>query len=483
MIQSPLLGHLGGFIDGHWITLAKGKRTFDVHNPATGDLLASLPDLGIDETTRAIESASRAQLVSLTLTERQSLLQRIHDAILSQRQELGRLITLEHGKPWPEAIQEVEYAASFFDFCARHVQSLAPHSLSKCPRGLSWSVHYRAAGVAALITPWNFPIAMLAKKFAAALAADCSSVIKPSSKTPLTMIAFFHLLQSINLPIGKTNLIVGSSSQFGETVCTHPLVRVISFTGSTSVGKQLATQAAPHLKRLSLELGGNAPFIVFADADLNDACDQLIRNKFRGAGQTCVCTNRVLVEASVYDSFASLVSERVKQLRLGNGLDANVTMGPLIDQAAVNKVTGLLNDATCKGAEVLAQHDISTLRLPAGSSFVGPVVLGHVNETMECVRQETFGPVIPLMSFSTEAEAIGMANDTDYGLAAYLFTSDEERAERLVVQLKFGHVGVNSSSGPVASAPFGGMKQSGYGREGGLEGMLEFCELQTIVQP
>ncbi len=483
MIQSPLLPQLGGFIEGHWVTTAKSDRTFDVHNPATGDLLASLPDLGIDETKRAIESADRAQVASLTLAQRRSLLERIHDALLSQRQELGRLITLEHGKPWPEAIQEVEYAASFFDFCAQNLPLLAPHSLSQRARGLDWTVHYRPAGVAAMITPWNFPIAMLAKKFAAALAADCSSVIKPSSKTPLTMIAFFHLLQSLNLPPGKANLIVGSSSQFGETVCAHPLVRVISFTGSTEIGKQLALQAAPHLKRLSLELGGNAPFIVFADADLVDACEQLIRNKFRGAGQTCVCTNRVLVEASVYDAFASMVSERVKQLRVGNGLETDVSIGPLIDRSAVDKVSKLVSDATAKGAVVLAQHDVASLNQSDGASFMGPVVLGQVNETMDCVRQETFGPVIPLMMFHSESQAIAMANDTDYGLAAYLFTADKARATRLASQLKFGHVGLNSSSGPVASAPFGGMKQSGYGREGGLEGMLEFCELQTIVQP
>ncbi len=353
MIQSPLLPQLGGYIHGRWVTTAKSGKSFDVHNPANGELLASISSLGTEETVEAIESADRAQATSLTLAQRKLLLEQIHQSLLSHRQELGRLITLEHGKPWPEAIQEVEYAASFFEFSAQNIQSLAPHSLNQRARGLDWTVHYRPAGVVALITPWNFPIAMLAKKFAAALAADCSSVIKPSSKTPLTMIAFFNLLQSIDLPVGKANLIVGSSSQFGETVCAHPLVRIISFTGSTEIGKKLASQAAPHLKRMSLELGGNAPFIVFADADLTDACEQLIRNKFRGAGQTCVCTNRVLVEASVYDAFASMVSERVKQLRVGNGLDADVSMGPLIDRSAVDKVSKLVSDATGKGAAVL----------------------------------------------------------------------------------------------------------------------------------
>ncbi len=484
MIQSHLLPQLGGVIDNRWVTQSTTGRRQQVLNPATGQVLATIPELGTAETILAIEAAKRAQQQPLSLSQRQTHLEQIAGLLLAERQELGRLITLEHGKPWAEAIQEVEYAASFFQFCADNIQALAPEILPQRARGLTWAVHYRPAGVAALITPWNFPLAMLAKKFAAALAADCSCVVKPSSKTPLTMIAFFQLLQSVELLPGKANLIVGASDQFGATVCSHPDVRVISFTGSTAIGKQLATQAAPHLKRLSLELGGNAPFIVFADADLEDACDQLLRNKFRGAGQTCVCTNRVLVEQPVYDDFARLVCERVSAMRVGNGLQPETQMGPLIDDRAVQKVSRLVQDAVDLGAEVLTQVDVTDLveGIP-GASFVGPVVLGRVDGSMACVREETFGPVIPLMSFTSETEAIELANQTEYGLAAYVFTADLPRAKRLAERLQFGHVGLNSSSGPVASAPFGGIKESGYGREGGVEGMREFCELQTVVMP
>jgi len=479
MIESPLLPNLQGFIDGRWCGGDSG-RDFPVLNPANGECLARVPLMGAAETERAVRAAEKAMETPTPLTKRRALLLAIADALTAQRQELGRIITLEHGKPWPEAQVEVDYAAGFFRYCAEHIDALEPRRLSERPRGLTWTVHYRPAGVAALITPWNFPIAMIAKKLSAALAADCSCVIKPASKTPLTMIALFQLLDSaVGLAPGKVNLVMGPAGPIGDTLCTQPAVRSVSFTGSTETGRALMAKCAAGLKRLTLELGGNAPFIVFADADLEAAADQLMANKFRGAGQTCVCANRILVQRAVLAPFTELVAERVRRLRVGDGMEPGVDIGPLIGRDGFNKVRRHVADALARGARLV----VGELPPPADKDwgcFYPPTVLTDVTPDMAVQCEETFGPLVPIMPFTDEDEAVRLANATEFGLAAYLFSGDDERAERVIRRLEFAHVGHNTGSGPTPEAPFGGRKQSGFGREGGIEGLFEFVEPQTV---
>ncbi len=479
MIESPLLQHLSGYINGAWVDADSGRR-IAVTNPATGDVLQEVPDMGAAETERAI-SAARATLASpASLDQRREWLEAIAEALTGHRDEIGRILTQEHGKPLAEGKGEVDYAAGFFSYCAKHVHELAPRQLEERPRNCSWTVHYRPAGVVGLITPWNFPAGMIAKKLSAALAADCPSVIKPSSKTPLTMIALFSLLHDVvKLPPGKVNLVIGGAGPIGDTLCEHPDVRVVSFTGSTEVGRELIRKCAPQVKKLTLELGGNAPFIVFDDADLDAAADNLMANKFRGGGQTCVCANRVMVQRGVAAAFAEKLRERVSRLQVGDGLKEGVDVGPLIDRNGFEKVRRHVADALDKGAELV----VGELPEPAERDWGGffpPTVLRGATPEMACWREETFGPLVPLVEFDSEEEAIERANETEFGLASYLFTGDEQRAERVIARLEFAHVGHNTGTGPAPEAPFGGMKQSGYGREGGLEGLFEFIEPQTV---
>lgn len=478
MISSPLLQQLQGYIDGRWCDADGGER-IGVINPADGQRLAEIPVMGRTETDRAVAAAHRALAEPAPLEERRRWLTGIAEGLTRHREEIGRILTLEHGKPWKEAQVEVDYAAGFFRYCASQLDELQPRRLRERPRDLEWTVYYRPAGVVGLITPWNFPIGMIAKKLSAALAADCSAVIKPSSKTPLTMIALFSVMQELGLPAGKVNLVVGAAGPIGDALCEHPDVRVVSFTGSTEVGKQLMSKCAPQVKKLTLELGGNAPFVVFADADLDWAADQLMANKFRGGGQTCVCANRVLVQASVMDAFAARVAERTRRLKVGDGLQADVDLGPLIDRKGFNKVRRHVTDALAKGAELLVGEVPPEAERDWGC-FYPPTVLKGVAPGMVVSCEETFGPLVPLTSFDDEAAAVAMANDTEFGLAAYVFTGDPGRAERVIRRLEFAHVGHNTGTGPAPEAPFGGMKQSGFGREGGLEGLFEFVEPQTV---
>ncbi len=483
MIRSKLLSPIAAYVDGKWKQSESGA-TFDVFNPADGKLLCAAPKLSGQETAAAIEAAERAQSNASSIEQRSQWLGALADLIIENKKELGRVITLEHGKPWSEAIGEAEYAAGFFRYYAQAVHHLEPKQVAGRPRNHSWTVYYRPAGVVALITPWNFPLAMLAKKLSAALAADCASVVKPSSKTPLSMIALFSLIDQLGLPPGKANLVLGSAGEIGDVLCTHPAVRVVSFTGSTDVGKQLMAMAAPHLKRLSLELGGNAPFIVFEDADLDRAIDAFVMNKFRGAGQTCVCANRLYVHQKIAAEFAQRLSERVSQMKVGNGIEESTDMGPLIDSGASEKVKRIFDDAIARGAKCLAGGpEALTAEQIALGSYFPPSVLTGVTAAMACVNEETFGPLAPLIEFTEEAAVIREANRTEYGLAAYVFTADEARAERVIAQLTFGHVGYNTGTGPTAEAPFGGMKQSGFGREGGLEGLHDFTEPQSVPRP
>lgn len=479
MLESDLLSHLQGYIGGQW---TDAEDRFEVLNPATGELLARVPAMDAEATRKAVHAARAALRQPAPPEQRAAWLERIADLLQDERREIGRILSLEHGKPWAEAQGEVDYAAGFFRFCADNMDALAPRTLADQPRNCQWTVHHRPAGVAALITPWNFPIGMIAKKLSAALAAGCPSVIKPAEQTPLTMIALLALLdRELDLPAGMVNLVMGPSAPIGEVFCTHPDVDVISFTGSTRVGQLLMRNSADQVKRLSLELGGNAPFIVFADADLEAAADHLVANKFRGGGQTCVCANRILVDERVLSQFGALLVERVRQLKIGDGMDPDTDLGPLINRDGYDKVRRHLLDAVERGAALLHGSDPGALEQDWGA-FFPPAIVAGVTTEMACSQEETFGPLVPLMPFADETGAVELANATPFGLAAYLFTADAERAERVTAALRFGHVGLNTGTGPTPEAPFGGMKLSGFGREGGLEGLFEFTETQTVAR-
>ena len=409
MLESPLLKLTRGYINGTWC-VADSASTMPVINPATGESIAIVPVMGRRETIRAVEAAARTLATPTTIEQRVRWLEHLADLITEHREELGRIITHEHGKPQAEAMGEADYAASFFRFYAGCVDHLQPKQLPERPRHHTWTVYYRPAGVAALITPWNFPLAMLAKKFSAALAADCSCVIKPSSKTPLSMIALFVLIEQIGLPPGKANLVLGPAGEISDVLCEHPDVRVISFTGSTAVGKNLIANTALHVKRLALELGGNAPFIVFDDADVDYAVDQLMVNKFRGTGQTCVCANRVYVQKRIVDAFGEKLAARVNTLQVGNGMEAGVTMGPLIDRKAYDKVQRHVDDAIARGAKRVAGTEPMEPQ-PSAGHFYPPTVLRGVTSEMVCVNDETFGPLVPIIEFESEEDEKGCTCD------------------------------------------------------------------------
>jgi len=479
MIESHLLKHLTGYIDGQW-TPTEPQDTFDVYNPASGEKLAAVSRLGAAETRDAIAAGKRALATTPDMGQRREWLTGIHDALLDEAREIGRILCMEHGKPWNEAQGEVTYAANFFKDCAENLHVLEPRTLEAQPKNYSWTVHFRPIGVAGLIVPWNFPIGMIAKKLSAAIAGGCPSVIKPASETPLTMIAMFQLLdERIDLPAGMVNLVMGSASEIGAELCASPDVPMLSFTGSTEIGKQLIDQTKDQVKKLGLELGGNAPFIVFDDADLDAAADNLIANKFRGGGQTCVCANRVYVQAGVYDAFTAKVVDKVNSLRVGDGMSEDVDIGPLINKQGFEKVRRHVADALAKGAELMAGKNPDDLD-PEHGLFYPPTVITKVNHNMACCQDETFGPLVPMIRFEQEDEAVELANTTEYGLAAYVFTQDDDIAARVIPQLRFGHCGYNTGTGPTPEAPFGGMKQSGIGREGGPEGLMEYVEPQTV---
>ncbi|MGH9162632.1 MAG: NAD-dependent succinate-semialdehyde dehydrogenase [Vicinamibacteraceae bacterium] len=482
MIESPLLVNVKGFIGGHWSGALSG-RTLPVVNPATGEHLANVPDMDANDAVRAVEAAAEAFSRDVpNLEQRRRWLSGIADRLLAHTSTLARIITLEQGKPLKESAVEIEYSAGFFSFYATNLHHLEPEPLPEPVKSLRWTIHRRPAGVSALITPWNFPLAMLAKKVAPALAAGCTIVAKPADLTPLSAIAFWALVDDDGLDVdaGRLNLVIGQPGPIGDVLCSHPSVRCISFTGSTRVGKLLIEKTAPHIKHLSLELGGNAPFIVMDDADAEVAADALLANKFRCAGQTCVCANRVYVHRSLEDTFVRAVVERVSRLHVGDGTDPHTDIGPLINRAAFDKVRRHVADAVTNGARRAVGGDAPTLRENWGA-FYPPTVLTSVEPEMAISREETFGPIVPISTFDSEDQVIALANGTPHGLAAYLFTRDAARAQRLIRRLTFGHVGLNTGMGPTPEAPFGGTKQSGFGREGGIEGLFEFCETQTVA--
>jgi succinate-semialdehyde dehydrogenase/glutarate-semialdehyde dehydrogenase len=479
MFTSPLLTNSLGYFEGRWQG-ARAGPTLVVQNPATGEPLASLPDAGEGEARRAVEIAAGALDAEVPLETRRGWLTAIDEALREHKEELARIITSENGKPRAEAAVEVEYAAGFFRFFAGVLDHLEPHRLPEPIRDLPWTVHYRPAGVAALITPWNFPLAMLAKKLAPALGAGCGVVMKPAEETPLTALALATILERVHVPGDRWQLVMGRPEPIGRVLCTDPRVRIISFTGSTEVGRKLMAASAPHVKRLAMELGGNAPFIVFEDVPPAAAADALMPNKFRAGGQTCVCTNRVYVHRGVAEPFTRAVADRVRRLRVGDGMDPETDIGPLINRDGFDKVAAHVADALARGATRVVGYDPPRPE-HAWGAFYPPTVLAGITADMLVCREETFGPVVAIATFETEGEVIDAANATPYGLAAYLFTEDSGRAQRVIRELRFGHVGLNTGMGPAPEAPFGGMKQSGFGREGGIEGLMEFVEPQVVA--
>ena len=474
-LRDPRLFKEAAYVDGHWIAADHGA-TFTVENPATGALIAQVAALDAAETARAIAAAEAAWPAwrERPAAERAALLERWHALMLEHQEDLALLMTLEQGKPLAEARGEIAYGASFVKWFAEEARRSYGDVLPAPARDRRVLVLKQPVGVAAAITPWNFPNAMITRKAAPALAAGCPVVIKPSDLTPLSALALAELADRAGFPPGVFNVLTGMPAGIGGELTGNPAVRKLSFTGSTRVGQLLLAQCAATVKRTSMELGGNAPFIVFDDADLELAIAGILQSKFRNAGQTCVCANRILVQDGIHDRFAERLAAEVARFKVGNGLEAGVTLGPLINRQAVDKVARHVDDALTQGAQALFGG------LPSGrDQFVAPTVLIGATADMLLAREETFGPVAPLFRFRDEAEALALANATPYGLGAYYYTQDLRRAWRVGEQLEFGMVALNTGSLSLEVAPFGGVKQSGLGREGSHLGLDEYLEVKA----
>jgi succinate-semialdehyde dehydrogenase / glutarate-semialdehyde dehydrogenase len=477
MLSWPDLARSQALVGGAWIGADGGAR-LAVTNPATGEVLGTVPDIGAVETARAVAAAQDAFPAwrDQTAQVRAACLRRWQAGMLAHAEDLARIITLEQGKPLAEARGEVAYAASFLEWFAEEARRVYGRVIPS-----PWPEHQvltlkQPLGVAALITPWNFPAAMLTRKAGAALAAGCTVVAKPASKTPLTALALAFLAQEAGMPPGVINVVTGGARAIGGELTRNPLVRKLSFTGSTETGKALMAACAATLKSVSLELGGNAPFIVFDDADLEAAVAGALASKYRNAGQTCVCANRLMAQEGIHDAFVTRLAEAVTALRVGNGLDPEVAQGPLVNAAAVAKVEAHIQGAVAQGARVVCGGG----RHPLGGQFFQPTVLADVRPEMAICQEETFGPVAPVLRFKDEDEAIRLANATEYGLAAYFYARDLGRVWRVARALEFGMVGVNAGVISTAVAPFGGVKQSGLGREGGAEGIEAYLETKYV---
>ncbi|MGB3071169.1 MAG: NAD-dependent succinate-semialdehyde dehydrogenase [Ottowia sp.] len=460
-------------INGEWIT---GPATFDVLNPATGQRVASVPLLGASHTRSAIDAAHKAgtNWKALTAHERSGILKRWHTLILAHAEPLARLLTEEMGKPLAEARAEVMYGASYVEWFAEACRRVYGEVIPSHDPRKQLSAVRQPVGVVAAITPWNFPNAMLARKLAPALAVGCTVVAKPAEQTPLSALALAKLACAAGVPAGVLNIVTGDPAAIGSELTSNPLVRKLTFTGSTAVGKLLLRQCADTVKRVSMELGGNAPFIVFDDADLDEAVEGAIISKFRNAGQTCVCANRLFVQEGIYDAFSARLVEAVRHLRVGDGMQEGVSIGPLIDDRARRKVERHVQDALAHGAVLL-----QGAREPDGF-FFAPIVLGDVTPSMLVASAETFGPVAPLLRFRDEADVLAQANASEAGLAAYFFTRDIARAHRVAAALEVGMVGINTGAISTEVAPFGGIKESGYGREGGPNGLDDYLDVKYL---
>jgi succinate-semialdehyde dehydrogenase/glutarate-semialdehyde dehydrogenase len=479
-LKDPSLFRQQAYVDGAWVD-ADGGGTVDVDDPATGRKIGTVPDMGAAETRRAIEAANRAwpEWRAKTGKERAAILRRWFDLMMANQDDLGAIMTAEQGKPWAEAKGEIAYGASFVEWFAEEAKRVYGDIIPNHAPGKRIVVIKQPVGVVGSITPWNFPNAMITRKCAPALAVGCPVVIKPAKMTPYSALALAELAERAGFPKGVFNVVIGkSASAIGTELATNPIVRKIGFTGSTPIGKQLMAQAAGTVKKISLELGGNAPMIIFDDADIDAAVQGTIASKFRNAGQTCVCANRIFVQDGIYDRFSEALSAAVGAMKQGGGFEDGVVLGPLIEGAAVDKVEEHVQDAVAKGAKVAYGGQ----RLAdMGPNFYKPTVLTGTTPDMKIFREETFGPVAPLFRFKDEAEVIRHANDTEYGLASYFYARDLGRVWRVAEALEYGMVGVNEGVISTEVAPFGGMKESGLGREGSKYGADEFVELKYIL--
>jgi succinate-semialdehyde dehydrogenase/glutarate-semialdehyde dehydrogenase len=465
------------YIGGRWCEADNGT-SFQVTNPATGEVLGQVPDMGAAETRRAIEAAKAAWpgWRHKTAKERANLLRKWHDLMMANLDDLARLMTAEQGKPLAESKGEIGYAASFIEWFAEEGKRVYGDTIPSPWNDRRLVVVKEPVGVCCAITPWNFPAAMITRKAGPALAAGCTMVAKPAESTPLSAFALAVLAERAGIPAGVFNVLTGDPKAIGGEMTSNPDVRKITFTGSTEVGRLLMRQSADTIKKVSLELGGNAPLIVFDDADLDAAVEGTIISKFRNTGQTCVCANRLYVQDGVYDAFAEKLIAAVKQLKVGNGFEAGVAQGPLIDQAAVEKVEEHIADAVSKGARVL----LGGKRHSLGGTFFEPTVLADVTSAMKVAREETFGPVAPLFRFYKDEDAVQFSNDTEFGLASYFYSRDIGRIWRVAEELEYGMVGINTGLISTEVVPFGGMKQSGIGREGSHYGIDEFIEVKYL---
>jgi succinate-semialdehyde dehydrogenase/glutarate-semialdehyde dehydrogenase len=460
-----------------WVN-AKSGATINVDNPATGEIIGTVPKCGAAETRAAIEAAEKALPAwrKRTAKERAAVVRRWYELMLERQEDLARLMTIEQGKPLTESKGEVIYAASFLEWFAEEAKRVYGDTIPGHQADKRIVVIKQPIGVVACITPWNFPLAMITRKAGPALASGCTVVLKPASQTPFSALALAELAERAGVPKGVLNVVTGSASEIGGEMTSNPIVKKLSFTGSTEVGKLLMEQCARTVKKVSLELGGNAPFIVFDDADIDAAVEGAMASKYRNNGQTCVCVNRIYVQDSVYDAFAKKLSAAVAKLSPMNGLEPGATQGPLIDDKAVAKIEEHIEDATKKGAKVV----VGGRRHERGGRFFQPTVLVDVTSSMMVAREETFGPVAPLFRFKTEEEAVGMANDTEFGLAAYFYGRDIGRVWRVAEALESGMVGINTGIISTEVAPFGGVKESGLGREGSKYGIEEFLEIKYL---
>jgi succinate-semialdehyde dehydrogenase/glutarate-semialdehyde dehydrogenase len=476
-LKDPSLLKQQSYIAGEWQNADSGA-TIDVRNPATGDKIGTVPKMGAAETRRAIEAARAAMpaWARRTAKERAAVLRKWYELMLANTDDLAVIMTAEQGKPLAESKGEIAYAASFIEWFAEEGKRLYGDIIPGHQPDKRILVLRQPIGVVAAITPWNFPAAMITRKAGPALAAGCTFVCKPAVQTPYSALAMAELAARAGVPAGVLNILTGSATEIGGEMTSNPIVRKVTFTGSTEVGKKLMAQSAGTLKKLSLELGGNAPFIVFDDADLDAAVQGALASKYRNTGQTCVCANRLLVQNGVYDAFTRKLVEAVSQLRVGDGLKGATDQGPLIDENALAKVEEHVADAVSKGAQIA----LGGKRHPLGGTFYTPTVLTDVTPQMAVAREETFGPVAPLFRFDSEAEAIRMANDTEFGLAAYVYTRDLGRSWRVSEALEYGIVGLNTGIISTEVAPFGGVKESGFGREGSKYGILDYTEIKYV---
>lgn len=474
-LKNPLLLRDRCLVDGNWISAANGK-VIEVSNPATGEMIAVVPSLSETEVEHAVAAANRAFATWSTRSakDRATVLRRWFDLMVENADDLAALMTAEQGKPLAEARGEALYAASFVEWFAEEAKRVYGETIPAPTTDKRIIILKQPIGVCAAITPWNFPAAMITRKAAPALAAGCTMVVKPAEQTPLTALALAVLAEQAGIPAGVFQVVTGDAKTVGGVLTSSDTVRKLSFTGSTEVGRLLMAQSAPTIKKLSLELGGNAPFIVFDDANLDAAVEGAIASKYRNAGQTCVCSNRLYVQAGVYDAFVEKLAARVRTLPVGAGTEKDVLIGPLIDADAIVKVEDHIADAVGKGAKVV----VGGKRHSLGGTFFEPTVLSGVTQAMKVAREETFGPVAPLFRFDTEEQAVAMANDTEFGLAAYFYTEDVRRTWRVAEALEYGMVGHNTGLISNEVAPFGGIKQSGLGREGSHFGIDEYLEVK-----